>query len=321
LLAARPQQMPELTGLQFRAEQTVVSFLAGTPIDQLRPFARRPARPCRALPCVSLGQGPILMTPSNPTVEALFNGLGDLIVLSDEANLTAAASITGLMSSHFELQNVAIDWLAVHCREARRTRMDWCQKLKWTLILGPGVKLEKRHRRMTGAFKETLSAIQSSTSMFWQKKDEKPLLFKDPHGVPRPRYAVESVPNRRQINEELKLARSNELAALTATYQNDKQALSNQHCKEREDDRIEMLSLRKEAIEAWDRWREEFDVPEVVYYEDYTDEDWDRWREELEFPDKDLPDIWKEFHEQENQREQQQAEQAQQDYIPLDRER
>jgi pyrroline-5-carboxylate reductase len=112
-LAMRPQQMPELTGLQFRAEQTVVSFLAGTPIDQLRPFVAPAARLVRVvpLPCISLGQGPILMTPSDPTVGALFNRLGDLIVLSDEANLAAAASITGLMSSHFELQNVAIDWL------------------------------------------------------------------------------------------------------------------------------------------------------------------------------------------------------------------
>ena len=112
-LAVRPQQVPELAELQFRAEQTVVSFLAGTPIDQLRPFVAPAVRLVRVvpLPCISLGQGPILMTPFDPTVEALFNKLGDLIVLSDEANLAAAASITGLMSSHFELQNVAIDWL------------------------------------------------------------------------------------------------------------------------------------------------------------------------------------------------------------------
>jgi hypothetical protein len=37
-LAVRPQQMRELVGLRFRAEQIVVSFLAGTAIDQLRPF-------------------------------------------------------------------------------------------------------------------------------------------------------------------------------------------------------------------------------------------------------------------------------------------
>ena len=33
-LAVRPQQMRELVGLRFRAEQIVVSFLAGTPIDR-----------------------------------------------------------------------------------------------------------------------------------------------------------------------------------------------------------------------------------------------------------------------------------------------
>ncbi len=112
-LAVRPQQMPELVGLRFRAEQTVVSFLAGTPIDQLRPFVAPAARLVRVepLPCIRLGQGPILMTPSDPTVEALFDKLGDLIVLTDEANFASVSAITGLMSSHFELQNVALDWL------------------------------------------------------------------------------------------------------------------------------------------------------------------------------------------------------------------
>jgi pyrroline-5-carboxylate reductase len=112
-LAVRPQQMPELVGLRFRAEQIVVSFLAGTPIDQLRPFVAPAARLVRVvpLPCIGLGQGPILMMPSDPTVEALFGKLGDLIVLTDEANFASVSAVTGLMSSHFELQNVALDWL------------------------------------------------------------------------------------------------------------------------------------------------------------------------------------------------------------------
>jgi pyrroline-5-carboxylate reductase len=105
--------MPELVGLRFRAEQTVVSFLAGTPINQLRAFVAPAVRLIRVvpLPCIGLGQGPILMMPSDPTVEALFGKLGDLIVLTDEANFASVSVITGLMSSHFELQNVVLDWL------------------------------------------------------------------------------------------------------------------------------------------------------------------------------------------------------------------
>jgi pyrroline-5-carboxylate reductase len=85
-LAVRPQQMRELVGLRFRVEQIVVSFLAGTPIDQLRPFVAPATRLVRVvpLPCIRLRQGPILMMPSDPTVEALFDKLGDLIVLTDE---------------------------------------------------------------------------------------------------------------------------------------------------------------------------------------------------------------------------------------------
>jgi pyrroline-5-carboxylate reductase len=112
-LAVRPQQMRELVGLRFRAEQIVVSFLAGTPIDQLRPFVAPATRLVRVvpLPCIRLRQGPIVMMPSDPMVEALFDKLGDLIVLTDEANFASVSVITGLMSSHFELQNVVLDWL------------------------------------------------------------------------------------------------------------------------------------------------------------------------------------------------------------------
>src|ERR1700727_336078 len=112
-LAVRPQQMPELVGLRFRAEQTVVSFLAGTPVDQLRPFVAPAARLVGVvpLPCIRLRQGPLLMTPSDPTVEALFDKLGDLIVLTDEANFPSVSATPGLLSLLFELQNVALDWL------------------------------------------------------------------------------------------------------------------------------------------------------------------------------------------------------------------
>jgi pyrroline-5-carboxylate reductase len=50
-LAVRPRQMPELGGLRFRAEQTVVSFLAGTPIDQLRPSWPPPPGSSVSCPC------------------------------------------------------------------------------------------------------------------------------------------------------------------------------------------------------------------------------------------------------------------------------
>ena len=112
-LAVRPQQLPDIVGLPFRSDQSVVSFLAGTPIDRIRAFAAPAARLTRVLPlpCISVGQGPILITPPDPTLKALFAGLGDLISLEHEADFGALAAITGLISSHFELQNVVFEWL------------------------------------------------------------------------------------------------------------------------------------------------------------------------------------------------------------------
>ena len=68
-------------------------FLAGTPIDQASPVRdpRHPTRPYRAPTMHPLAPGTDpLMMPSDPRVEALFDELGDLIILTDEANFASA---------------------------------------------------------------------------------------------------------------------------------------------------------------------------------------------------------------------------------------
>jgi pyrroline-5-carboxylate reductase len=113
-LAVRPQDAGVLAGLPFRADQTVVSFLAGTALERVRDWVVPATRVVRLvpLPCIRQGKGPILMTPADPLVAEIFGTLGDLIQLDEEQDLAAIAIASGLMSSHFELQNTMIQWLA-----------------------------------------------------------------------------------------------------------------------------------------------------------------------------------------------------------------
>lgn len=113
-LSVRPPQLDAaLEGVTFRPEQVVVSFLAGVPLDVVRATVAPAARVVRIspLPSIRFRKGPIMMVPAEPAVEALFRGLGDLIVSGREADLVAAMNGSGIMSSHFKLQNTVVSWL------------------------------------------------------------------------------------------------------------------------------------------------------------------------------------------------------------------
>jgi pyrroline-5-carboxylate reductase len=113
-LGMRPNQLDEGTaGLPFRAEHTVVSFLAGVPHALVSEKVRPATHVVRVnpLPPIRLRKGPVVIYPANPIVEDLFGGLGDLIVAGKESDLAAIANGSAMMSSHYALQNRIIDWL------------------------------------------------------------------------------------------------------------------------------------------------------------------------------------------------------------------
>lgn len=112
-LAVRPQHIDALAGLPFHAEQTVVTFLAGTPLERIRGLLPSGTRLARVIPLpgIRYRRGPIVMTPAEPVVEALFGPLGDLIVANKESDLAATGVVSGLMSSYFQLQNTVASWL------------------------------------------------------------------------------------------------------------------------------------------------------------------------------------------------------------------
>jgi pyrroline-5-carboxylate reductase len=113
LLGVLPHQISRLGELPFRADQIVVSFLAGVSTDLVRQHVKPTTRVVRMIPLpgIEYGKGPILMTPSDPAVGTLFAPVGELVILEKESDLDTVGIASGLMSSHFQLQNTVRDWL------------------------------------------------------------------------------------------------------------------------------------------------------------------------------------------------------------------
>ncbi|MCB8880960.1 NAD(P)-binding domain-containing protein [Acidisoma cellulosilytica] len=113
LIGVLPKQIADLGALPFRADQIVVSFLAGVPVAVLRQHVAPATRVVRMIPLpgVEFCKGPILMTPADAAVEDLFGAVGELVIPAQESDLDTISMATGLMSAHFQLQNTVIDWL------------------------------------------------------------------------------------------------------------------------------------------------------------------------------------------------------------------
>ncbi|GAB0112996.1 pyrroline-5-carboxylate reductase [Acidisoma sp. C75] len=112
-LGLLPKQVADLKGLPFRAEQTVVSFLAGVPLSLIG-SAVHPAQDVvrmLPLPCIEIGSGAILMLPGNQLAQTIFGSVGDIVVPADEAEMEILGAATGLMSAYFAQQNRAIGWM------------------------------------------------------------------------------------------------------------------------------------------------------------------------------------------------------------------
>jgi pyrroline-5-carboxylate reductase len=113
-LGMRPSQFAEAAkDLPFRADQTVVSLLAGVACAALGEVVAPATRilRCIPLPTIRLRKGPVALYPPDRRIEELFAGLGALIVVDRESDLFAMSTASAMMSSHYETQNTVIGWL------------------------------------------------------------------------------------------------------------------------------------------------------------------------------------------------------------------
>ena len=113
-LAVRPQIAEEvLAALTFRAEQRVVSFIATLASAEIAQRIRPALLEGRVAPVPPAAQrkGPIAMCPPSARLAELFDPIGTVVQVSDEAQLDAFFSVSALMAPYFELLESVSAWL------------------------------------------------------------------------------------------------------------------------------------------------------------------------------------------------------------------
>ena len=114
ILSLRPQVTEDvLKGLHFRPEQQIVSAVATFTVNQLRTLVAPATHISRVvpLPPVAERQGPLTLYTQSAEVARLFDGLGRLIRLDDEAHLDLISASTSLMGTYFGMTGAVNGWL------------------------------------------------------------------------------------------------------------------------------------------------------------------------------------------------------------------
>lgn len=112
ILAVRPQVAEAvLRPLRMRADQTVVSLIAGLSIDTIK-FRTGAGKVCRAvpLPFVETCSDVIPVFPPDPEVLALFKALGTALPVADLATFEIYSASSALMGTYFGILETAEAW-------------------------------------------------------------------------------------------------------------------------------------------------------------------------------------------------------------------
>jgi pyrroline-5-carboxylate reductase len=112
VLAVRPADAAAvISGLPWRAEQTLVSVVAGATLDDLA--SARPATCVRSMPvsCAAICESPTAIYPDNAPTRQLYERIGSVVVLPDEATFAAASVMGAYHGWTFGVIKVVTDWL------------------------------------------------------------------------------------------------------------------------------------------------------------------------------------------------------------------
>ncbi len=102
-----------LPKLNFKKNQTIISFMSTTNFSKLKKLVRKKVNIVRAIPMppIRLGKGPIAIFPPNKKVKLFFDKIGTTIEIKNEKLSKNFWAISGTMASFYELLNVLSKWL------------------------------------------------------------------------------------------------------------------------------------------------------------------------------------------------------------------
>jgi len=102
-----------LPKLNFKKNQTIISFMSTTNYSKLKKLIKNKLIIVRAIPMppIRLGRGPIAIFPPNKKVKIFFDKIGTTIEIRNEKLSKNFWAISGTMASFYELLNVLSKWL------------------------------------------------------------------------------------------------------------------------------------------------------------------------------------------------------------------
>lgn len=112
-LSVLPEQANDvMNSLSFRAEQTIVSLVAGISVSEIVEHVTPATQVHRIIPMPpnELGVGPIPIFPPSDEVESLLSDLGSIIPVTDEGQFSTFSAASALMAVFFELVATNARW-------------------------------------------------------------------------------------------------------------------------------------------------------------------------------------------------------------------
>ncbi|MFF1922879.1 NAD(P)-binding domain-containing protein [Streptomyces sp. NPDC058221] len=115
LIAVRRQDLPEaLTDLRVDDDTIVVNVMAGITHDELRRILATDAPLIRAIPLPSVRErrSVTVTYPTHPAVDPLFERLGGVLPVADEAAFDVFSALTGTLTTHYSYLATLTSWAA-----------------------------------------------------------------------------------------------------------------------------------------------------------------------------------------------------------------
>ena len=102
-----------IKNLNFKSNQTIISFISSITIPRLKKMIKVKANIVRAIPLppISLKKGPVPICPPNKKVKNFFDKIGSTVEIKDEKLSINFWATSGMMASYYEFLKIMSDWL------------------------------------------------------------------------------------------------------------------------------------------------------------------------------------------------------------------